>query len=59
MNSDQVKGSLKKAAGKVQQKAGELIDSPEQIVKGVNKQVEGRIQKAAGDVKDAVHKATR
>jgi hypothetical protein len=29
MNTDQVKGALKEAAGKVQQKAGELIDSPD------------------------------
>lgn len=58
MNSDQIKGELKKAAGKVQQKAGELIDSPEQVANGVKKQAEGRAQKAAGDVKDAIHKAT-
>ena len=54
MNSDQVKGTLKEAAGKVQQKAGELIDSPEQQAKGVAKQVEGAAQKKAGDVKDAI-----
>jgi len=53
MNKDQVKGALKDAAGKVQQKAGELIDSPEQQAKGIAKQVEGKTQKAAGDVKEA------
>ena len=41
MNTDQVKGALKEAAGKVQQKAGELIDSPGQQAKGLAKQVEG------------------
>ena len=35
MNTDQVKGVLKEAAGKVQQKAGELVDSPEQQAKGL------------------------
>ena len=39
MNTDQVKGVLKDAAGKVQQKAGELIDSPEQQAKGIAKQI--------------------
>ncbi|MDA1813298.1 hypothetical protein PDK10_27095 [Bacillus cereus] len=39
MNTDQIKGTLKDAAGKVQQKAGELIDSPEQQAKGIAKQI--------------------
>ncbi len=52
MNSDQVKGAVKDAAGKVQRKAGELIDSPSQQVKGAAKQVEGKTQKAAGDVRE-------
>ena len=54
MNKDQVAGSIKDAVGKVQQKAGELIDSPEQQAKGIAKQVEGKTQKAVGDVKEAV-----
>lgn len=52
MNSDQVKGAVKDAAGKVQRKAGELIDSPSQQVKGAAKQVEGKTQKAVGDVRE-------
>lgn len=54
MNKDQVKGALKDAAGKVQEKTGELIDSPEQQGKGIRKQVEGKVQKNYGDVKEAV-----
>jgi len=57
MNKDQVKGSLKDAAGKVQQKTGEVIDSPSQEAKGVAKQVEGKSQKAVGDVKEAAKDA--
>lgn len=61
MNTDQIKGTLKDAAGKVQQKTGELIDSPEQQAKGLAKQVEGTAQKNLGDakevLKDAVDKA--
>lgn len=59
MNSDQIKGTLKDAAGKVQQKVGELIDSPEQQAKGVAKQVEGETQKAVGDVKEAAKDALK
>ncbi|MBP7354119.1 CsbD family protein [Comamonas sp. CMM03] len=59
MNTDQVKGALKEAAGKVQQKAGELIDSPEQQAKGLAKQVEGAAQKKVGDVKEAVDDARK
>ncbi len=54
MNTDQVKGTLKDVAGKVQQKTGELIDSPEQQAKGLAKQVEGTTQKNYGDAKEVV-----
>ena len=54
MNTDQVKGTLKDAAGKVQEKFGELIDSPTQEAKGIAKQVEGTAQKKVGDLKEAV-----
>jgi len=59
MNTDQVKGALKDAAGKVQQKTGELINSPEQQAKGVAKQVEGQTQKNYGDVKENIKDATK
>lgn len=59
MNTDQVKGTLKDAAGKVQEKFGELIDSPEQEAKGIAKQVEGTAQKKAGDLKEAVEDARK
>lgn len=59
MNTDQVKGALKDAAGKVQQKTGELINSPEQQAKGVAKQVEGTTQKNYGDVKENIKDAAK
>ena len=34
MNTDQIKGAVKEAAGKVQSKTGEIIGSPEQQAKG-------------------------
>jgi uncharacterized protein YjbJ (UPF0337 family) len=59
MNTDQVKGALKDAAGKVQEKTGELINSPEQQAKGIAKQVEGTTQKNYGDVKENVKDASK
>jgi len=54
MNKDQVKGAVKDAAGKLQQKTGEAIGSTDQQAKGLVRQVEGKVQKAYGDVKEAL-----
>ena len=54
MNKDQMKGSVKDAAGKVQEKVGQVTGDREQEAKGLDKQVEGKTQKAVGDVKDVV-----
>jgi uncharacterized protein YjbJ (UPF0337 family) len=56
MNTNQVKGAAKDAAGKVQRKAGEIVDSPKHQAKGAAKQVEGKSQKAVGDVQDSAKK---
>ena len=56
MNKDQVKGAIKEAAGKVQEKTGQVIGSKTQQAKGLAKEAEGKAQKAAGDVKAAVKK---
>ena len=57
MNKDQLKGSAKDIAGKVQEKAGELTGSEKQQIKGLKNQVEGKIQKGVGDVKEAIDDA--
>lgn len=62
MNSDQVKGSLKDAAGKVQREVGEAVGSTEHQVKGAMKQVEGKAQKAVGNARETYkdeHATTR
>lgn len=56
MNKNQVEGAVKDAAGKVQQKTGELVGSDKQQVKGLVKQAEGKTQKAVGDIENAVKK---
>jgi len=57
MNKDQVKGAVKDAASKVQEKAGEAIGSNEQRAKGLAKQVEGKTQKNLGDAKEILKDA--
>lgn len=57
MNKDQIKGSIKDAAGKVQEKAGKAMGSTEQQVKGLAKQAQGKVQKSFGDAKEAAKDA--
>ena len=59
MNSNQVKGSAKNVAGKVQEKIGRAVGSEKQQAKGLAKQVEGKVQKKAGDLQKAGKIATR
>jgi uncharacterized protein YjbJ (UPF0337 family) len=54
MNRDQIKGAAKYIAGKVQEGAGSLIGSPEQIVRGLTRQVAGKAQKGRGDVRQKI-----
>ena len=51
MNKDQVKGTAKEIAGKVQAKVGEAIGSTDQQVKGHAKALQGEAQQVVGDVK--------
>lgn len=59
MNKDQVKGTAKDVAGKVQQKVGQVTGSTSQQVKGVGKQIEGKIQKGIGDIEQAAKDTTK
>lgn len=57
MNKDQIKGSLKAGAGKIQEKVGRATGSSSQEAKGLAKQAAGNVQKAYGDVKEAAKRA--
>ncbi len=57
MNKDQVKAEVKEAAGKVQQKAGEIVGSSSQEAKGLAKKIEGKVQQKVGDAKEALKDA--
>ena len=59
MNKDQVKGTVKELAGKLQAKVGEVTDNPKQQVRGHAKAIEGIAQQAAGDVKALVKDAKK
>ena len=59
MNRDQVKGTAKDIAGKIQRKVGEATGSTSQQVKGGAKQVEGKLQKGSGDLQQAAENANK
>ena len=59
MNRDQVKGTAKDIAGKVQRKVGEATGNVEQQVKGGAKQVEGKLQKGSGNLQQAAENADK
>ena len=59
MNKDQVKGTAKDVAGKVQEGVGKAFDNKEQEAKGLGKQVEGKVQKGVGDVKEIIKDSTK
>ena len=59
MNKDQIKGTAKDIAGKIQEKAGRAVGSTEQEAKGVGKQISGKVQKGVGDVKETIKDSTK
>jgi uncharacterized protein YjbJ (UPF0337 family) len=54
MNKDQVIGTAKDIAGKIQEEAGRTVGSKEQEAKGLGRQISGKAQKKYGDAKEAV-----
>ncbi len=59
MNKDQVKGAVKKTAGKIQEGVGKAVGSDEQQAKGLGKQIAGDVQKSYGDAKEVVKDSTK
>ena len=57
MNKDQIEGTAKNIAGKVQQETGKLVGSTTQQLKGLQKQQEGKAEKRIGDVNEIVKSA--
>lgn len=59
MNKDQIKGTARQAAGKVQEQAGKMAGNRSQEIKGAGKQAAGSVQKGYGDAKQKVKDSTR
>ncbi len=59
MNEEQVIGSLKSFAGKVQENFGKLIGSESQSFKGLKKQTVGDAQRNYGESVEAVKNARK
>jgi len=59
MNKDQVKGTIKDLAGKVQEEVGRLVGSKEQEAKGLGKQISGKAEKMYGDAKEVIKDANK
>ena len=59
MNRDQVEGTAKDIAGKVQRKVGEVTGNTNQQIKGGAKQVEGKVQRGMGDAEQAADRANK
>ena len=59
MNKDQIKGSIKEAAGVVQKEFGKAVDSPKHVIEGGMKEVSGKTQKAVGDAKEHIKDASK
>jgi uncharacterized protein YjbJ (UPF0337 family) len=59
MNKDQFKGTVKMAAGKVQETVGKAVGSTEQQVHGIKKQLDGQAEKTVGAIKEAVKDVTK
>ena len=54
MNTNQIKGAIKDALGRVQEHAGKTVGNSQQEARGVARQGQGRLQKAYGNLKEAL-----
>ena len=54
MNKDQVKGTVKDIAGKMQEEVGKLVGNKEQQVKGLGQQISGKTEINYGDAKEVI-----
>lgn len=59
MNRDQVKGRMKEAGGKIQEKAGKATGNYGQQAKGLLNQGVGKVQKNLGDAANDAEKGRR
>lgn len=58
MNSDNIKGAMDDAAGRVKRQVGEWTGDTGTQVDGAAQQVKGKAEKAVGNLRDAVNSST-
>ncbi len=56
-NADTITGNIKKAAGKGEALAGEILDDPELELRGDLHDAEGSVQELIGQIQDTVYDA--
>ena len=54
MNSDQIKGRVEQATGKVKEVAGKVVGNEKLQTEGLADQVKGKVQAGYGDTKEDV-----
>jgi len=59
MNRDQIKGTAKDVAGKVQRKVGETTGDLGDQIEGAGKQIEGKVQKGVGNLEQGANEDRR
>ena len=59
MNRDQIKGTAKDVAGKVQRKVGEATGDLGDQIEGAGKQIEGKVQKGVGNLEQGANEDRR
>jgi len=55
MNSDDIKGTVDDAAGRVKRQVSEWTGDTGSQVEGAAQQVKGKAEKAVGNLRDAIH----
>jgi uncharacterized protein YjbJ (UPF0337 family) len=51
---NQVKGTAKEVAGKVQKNVGDLTNDPDQELKGATRELEGKVQRKVGETENKI-----
>lgn len=59
MDKDRIAGSVKQAAGTIQQVVGKAVDDGKLQAEGAAEKAAGKIQNAVGGVKDAMRDADK
>lgn len=57
MNRNEIEGTVKDLAGRVQEEAGKLVGNKEQEINGIHNQVAGKAEKRLEDTKENVQDA--